>query len=189
MLKFIRFTLLMIAVSFVLPSVCEAARSRVKVPRAATARGGGGWHVHQRGPGGVSAHKARKYAANPQKQRRAEKQLTRSLNKQLPKANRKNPDGSYKTQVRVDQTNGQYVFLKQTPLGGGNPRIRNLGNNILAPQAIRPHNAGGPPLGIAPPNRPVNPIFGGRANAPQPPQPNLPRNMRPYGDSIGGPNQ
>src|SRR5689334_17782530 len=66
------------------------------------------------GTGGkIDGRKAARYAKDPKKKRHAEVALTKELNKRGGKKFRKNADGSYKHQVRLDDGGNMHLFNKR----------------------------------------------------------------------------
>jgi hypothetical protein len=66
------------------------------------------------GSGGhVNGRKAARYDKDPHKKRKAEIALTKQQNKMQRKGHRKNPDGTYKTQVRLGRDGQKHFFQKR----------------------------------------------------------------------------
>src|SRR5258705_11853819 len=68
---------------------------------------------HTGSGGRINHRKAARYANDPHKKRKAEISLTKQQNKRQRKGHRKNADGTYKTQVRLDGNGQKHFFGKR----------------------------------------------------------------------------
>jgi hypothetical protein len=88
----------------------KGKKAHTKVPHALH---GNDWK-HTGTAGRIHPRKAARYANNPKQKRNAEVSLTREHNKlQFRKGNRKNGDGSYRHQLRLDHQGNIHRFEKR----------------------------------------------------------------------------